>query len=549
MQEKTPAQDACTKGLTTQTSTSGQPSSPYKLVKPLALVIALSGCQAMTPQSDIADNQPTLTPEAEQQLTEQTVVVAEQQEEVQPDLPPDDLVVVIRDGLALDLDADNARIRAQLRWYSRNQAYFDRVLDRASPYLHYIVSETQRRGMPMEFALLPVVESAFDPFAYSFARAAGLWQFIPSTGRHYGLEQNWWYDGRRDVVAATDAALTFLQELHGQFNDWELALAAYNSGRGTVSNAIRRNKKAGKPTDFWALSLPRETSAYVPKMLAVGKIFRDPAKYNLTLKEIPNEPHFEKVDIGQQIDLARAASLAGMELDELYRLNPGFNRWATSPDGPHHLLIPVALADEFKTSLAELPMEQRLKWQRYDIRSGDSLIKIAKRFSTTVDLIQDINQIDGSRIVAGKTLLIPVPSAGSEDYTLTAEQRQLAKASRPRSGRSKVNYVVRSGDSFWDIARDHKVSVKSLAAWNSMAPKDTLRVGQKLVIWTEAKTQGRNGVVRKVNYRVRNGDNLSVIANRYGISVSDIRSWNTLNAKYLQPGDTLTLFVDVTRSR
>ncbi|MTI14653.1 LysM peptidoglycan-binding domain-containing protein [Sansalvadorimonas verongulae] len=543
MYDKTPTQDACSKGLF---------GHSLKLLTPVAFAVALSGCQSLSHVHTVEGGQQTT---ADTSLISDTqsadpAAVANSEEVapvVVPDLPPEDLVTVIREGLNLDLDADNPRIRAELRWYSRHQSYFNRVLKRSEPYLYYIVSEAQRRNIPMEIALLPVIESAFDPFAYSFARASGLWQFMPATGRHYGLEQNWWYDGRRDVVAATDAAYTYLEELNKQFNDWELALAAYNSGRGTVANAIKRNRKKGKPTDFWSLSLPRETSAYVPKLLAISKIVRNPEKYNIKLNTVPNEPYFKQVNIGQQIDLARAASLAEMKLDDLYRLNPAFNRWATNPDGPHTLLIPIEKADSFKESLDALPPEQRLKWQRYTISSGDSLILIAKRFSTSVDLIRDINQISGSRIVAGKTLLIPVPSKDSDNYSLTAEQRRLAKASRPVKGHNKIDYVVKSGDSFWDIAREYDVTVSKLTSWNSMTPRDTLRIGQKLVIWTTAAKQSSQGVVRKLTYRVRSGDNLSVIAYRYGVKVSDIRNWNNTLGKYLQPGDTLTLFVDVTR--
>ncbi len=525
-----------------------------RLIKPVALAVALSGCQTLV--SDVSPAKKDASASQKAPIDQQQATVADQKDQQQtkkPEVvqPPDDLIVVIREGLALDLGTDNPRIRAELRYYSRHQSYFNRVFTRATPYLHYIVSETQRRGIPMEIALLPIVESAFDPFAYSFARASGLWQFIPSTGRHYGLKQDWWYDGRRDVVSATDAALTYLEELNAQFDDWELALAAYNSGRGTVANAIRRNRKAGKPTDFWSLSLPRETSAYVPKLIAIGRIIQNPSAHNLTLKPVPNEPYFEQVDIGQQIDLARAAELAGMETEELYRLNPAFNRWATHPDGPHQLLLPLSHSTDFKEALALLPASERLKWRRYTIVSGDSLIRISKRFGTTVSMIREINQISGSTIRAGKTLLIPVPSESTDNYVLSADQRRLAKSSRSVKGRSKIDYVVQSGDSFWDIAREYDVSVKSLASWNSMTTRDTLRVGQKLVIWTKSSQPSKSGkgVVRKLSYTVRNGDNLSVIANRYRVNVSDIRNWNSLKKKYLQPGDKLTLFVDVTASR
>ncbi|OQX38807.1 MAG: lytic transglycosylase [Oceanospirillales bacterium LUC14_002_19_P2] len=448
-------------------------------------------------------------------------------------------------GLAMNLDQDDPRIRAELHYFRRHQGYFDRVINRASPYLYHIVGEVQERNMPMEMALLPVVESAYDPFAYSHGRAAGLWQFIPSTGRHYGLKQNWWYDGRRDILASTDAALDYLQELHEEFNDWELALAAYNAGRGTVASAIRKNRKKGKPTDFWSLNLPRETTAYVPRLIAISKIIRDSDTHNITVNTVANKPYFDVVETGQQIDLARAATLAKIDIDELYRLNPAFNRWATDPDGPHHLLVPVDKADHFRQVLANLPAERRLQWQRYTIRSGDSLLTISKRYQTSVNLIKEVNNLKSNTIVAGKALLIPVPSEDSEAYALSAEQRKLARQSRSVSGRQKMQYQVKPGDSFWLIAKQYDVNVRALAKWNSMAPTDTLRAGQQLVIWTEPG-KGNSGIIRKVNYQVRNGDNLSLIAGRFNVKVNQIKQWNTLPGKYLQPGQQLTLYVDVT---
>lgn len=448
-------------------------------------------------------------------------------------------------GLAMNLDQDNPRIRAELHYYRRHQHYFDRVIHRASPYLYHIVDKANQRNMPMEVALLPFVESAFDPFAYSHGRAAGLWQFIPSTGRHYGLKQNWWYDGRRDIIASTDAALNYLQELHKSFNDWELALAAYNAGRGTVASAIRRNKKSGKPTDFWSLNLPRETAAYVPKLIAISKIIRDSEIYNITLNNVSNEPYFAIVDTYQQIDLARAATLAEVDINELYRLNPAFNRWATDPDGPHRLLIPIDKVDHFRQVLNSLPADRRLQWQHYTIRSGDNLQTISNRFQTSVNLIREVNNLQSNIIVTGKALLIPVPSADNETYALSAEQRKLAKQNRSINGHQKIQYHVKSGDSFWLIAKRHNVKIRSLAKWNSMAPTDTLRAGQHLVIWTEPDTMS-SGIIRKIHYQVRNGDNLSLIAHRFNVKINQIRQWNTLPGKYIKPGQSLTLYVDVT---
>lgn len=463
----------------------------------------------------------------------------------------------IRDNFSFDLTLDNKRINQQLSWYVRHPQYMDRVIERSRPYLHHIVAEIKKRGMPMEFALLPIVESAFDPFAYSHGRAAGIWQFIPGTGKLFGLKQNWWYDGRRDIVASTDAALTYLEKLSKQFKgDWLLALASYNSGAGTVRKAIRRNKKRGMPTDFWALKLPRETRAYVPKLIALAKIVQQPYAHALVLPPVKNQAYFTQVDTHGQIDLAQAARLANIDIDLLYSLNPGFNRWATDPDGPHRLAVPIYAARDFSQALSELPKEERMQWVRYKIKSGDSLIKIAKKFSTTPQQLKSINNIRGTRIRAGKTLLIPQPLASADSYTHTSTARLEKNQNRNRRGKVKINYTVKSGDSFWSIAKAYNVNVRQLAKTNNMAPTDTLRKNQKIVIWAPkrapstlsiAANHSSKDVVRKVNYRVRSGDSLSRIASRFNVSVAQITKWNTLNKKkYLQPGQKITLFVDVT---
>jgi len=269
---------------------------------------------------------------------------------------------------------ENDRIQAEIDHYSKHPEYFARIQKNAAPYLYYIVNEVEKHNMPGEIALLPVVESAFRPFAYSHGRAAGLWQFIPSTGKYFGLKQTWWYDGRRDVVASTDAALTYLNRLSTRFDDdWLLALAAYNAGGGTISKAIKRNKSRGKKTDYWSLKIRKETHHYVPKLIAIAHILANAEQYNITLLPIPNEPYFEKVDITKQIDLARAAQLADISIDDIYQLNPATNQWATDPQGPHYLLVPVTQADTFKQKLSALPDSQRLRWQRHKVQSGETI--------------------------------------------------------------------------------------------------------------------------------------------------------------------------------
>lgn len=458
---------------------------------------------------------------------------------------------VYRKNTILDLNADNPRIKVQRDWYAKHQSYLDRVTQRAEPYLYYIIEESKKRGLPSELALLPIVESAYDPFAYSHGRAAGIWQFIPGTGRAFGLKQTWWYEGRRDIVAATDAAMNYLESLNNQFDgDWMLALASYNSGAGTVRNAIRKNKRLGKPTDFWSLDLPKETRAYVPKLVAIAQLFDNPEKYGITLIDYPYQPFFESIDIGAQLDLALAAKMAEMSINELYRLNPGFNRWATDPDGPHRLLVPVEKAQIMRDAVAKLPPNKRVEWARYTIKPGDSILSISSKHNITPELLKQVNQLHSNTIRAGKTLLIPQSSEPLNHYSLSADQRLETKQNRSVSGKNKIMHTVQSGESFWSISRHYGVDHRSLAKWNSMAPTDTLSTGKKLVVWTKQPQQVATGMkdqrMRKIRYRARSGDSYAGIAGKFNVSLGQLKQWNKIDTrKYLQPGDMLTLYVDV----
>ena len=449
----------------------------------------------------------------------------------------------------------NTRVEPHDAWYRKHTEYMQRVTNRSSRYYHYVLHEVLAADMPAEIALLPIVESGFDTFAYSHGRAAGAWQFIPSTGRLFGLQQTWWYDGRRDVVASTAAAIKYLKQLHGMFDgDWLLAIAAYNGGPGTVSKAIRANKKQGKPTDFWSLSLPTETMHYVPKLLGLSKVVADHAGTD-KLTTVANEPYFAIVETGSQIDLAQAAELADISVDEIYRLNSGFNQWATDPEGPHRLLIPIANADQFKQGLANLDPQQRVAWQRYIIQPGDSLLKLSKRYHVSVDLIRSLNNLQGNTIIAGKPLMIPVASKNAEAYTLSAAQRVLKRQQQLSAthASNRIEHKVVSGESLWTIAKKYKVTVKQIANWNKIGTKSLLQIDQKLNIWPRVPSSklnsGSRQVVKKLTYKVRNGDNLSMIAWRFNISVKDIQRWNSDLKKYLQPGQQLTLYVDVTKTR
>lgn len=392
-------------------------------------------------------------------------------------------------------DIDHKRIDQQLNWYLAHPTYLTRIQQRAEPYLFFILEEIEKQKVPGEIALLPAIESAFKPEAYSRSHAAGLWQFIPSTGRLFGLKQTEWYDGRRDIIASTQAAVSYLKQLSQEFDgDWFKALASYNAGKGNIRKAIRKNKHKGLPSDYWSLSLRKETMDYVPRLLAIAKIFANPDKYHLKLEKIPNEPHFEMVHLDSQIDLSKAAELAQLPLDDFLKLNPAFNRWSTSPHGPHRLLLPKHKADIFKKNLAKLPENLRLRWIRHTVKEGESLSFIAKKHNASIESIKKHNNLTSNRIIPGKQLLIPASD----------RPRSIANLSKTRF------YRVKKGDSFWKIARRFSISQRDLARWNQLSLRQPLRPGQKLRIRTRARQSYLRA--KKRLYTVKKGDSLFLIS-------------------------------------
>jgi membrane-bound lytic murein transglycosylase D len=497
----------------------------------------LVGCQSLNEQTATMPTTDVEPPIIVDPITPQTQV-------------PQPIVITdvwqrIRLGLTLPIP-DQKLVNQYRNWYIKHPQHLARVSERAQPFMYHIVEEIEKRGLPVELALLPIVESAFDPFAYSHGAASGLWQFTSPMARHFGLQMNWWYDGRRDVPAATTAALDMMEYLYQKTHqNWLYAIAAYNTGEGRVLNAVKRNQRDEKATDFWSLELPRETERYVPQLLALADVISHAQEYGIGLFPIKNQPQLRVVNVGSQIDLALAAEMAGMTLTQLHALNPGFNQWATAPDGPHTLVLPIDRADIFETALLDSQDEDRLKWQRYKIKSGDSLGIIAKRFHTTPSALRAVNDIKSNTIIAGKYLLIPISAKDPSKYLLSADQRLRQQQTSGKG--QKLHYTVQSGDSFWKIAKQYKVKVASLAKWNGMAPKDPLQLGQKLVIWQKADS---NSVTRTVNYTVRSGDSLAKIASKFKVSVNQLVQWNGLSKRqYLQPGQKLTLYVDVTGSR
>jgi membrane-bound lytic murein transglycosylase D len=452
-----------------------------------------------------------------------------------------DLFDRIRHGFAMS-DVTHPSIDAAQNWFARHPEYLDRTFQRGERYLHHIVTQIEARGMPLELALLPIVESAFNPVAYSRARASGLWQFVPATGRYYGLKQNWYYDGRRDVVQATRAALDYLSFLVKEFDgDWLLAVAAYNAGEATVRRAIAKNLAADKPTDFFSLSLPRETRAYVPKLLAMRRIVADPGAHDLAFAPIANAPYFTEVAVAAQIDLNVAADLACISKEELLALNPAFNKWVTDPDGPHTLLVPVERASQLIEGLAALPPEKRVRVVYHQVRPNETLGAIAYRYGVSVAALSSANRIRNSMIHPGQDLLITAaPRGASEPRADTAPL-----ATRP--AQAGGSYRVRSGDSLWSIARAHGVSTHSLADSNGLELEGTVQVGRVLNIPPATRLAANDPAATSpaiLTYVVRAGDTVSRVASRFSVSIAQVLSWNRLRANHvLMPGQRLVLHV------
>lgn len=346
------------------------------------------------------------------------------------------------------------RVQNRVDWYLKHPNYMETITKRAEPFLYYIVNEVERRGLPIELALMPLIESDFDTSAYSHKHASGLWQLTPLIAKHYGVKIGPWYDGRQDVIDATNAALDFLTYLHKRFDgNWYHAIAAYNTGEGRVARAIRNNQKQGKSTDFFHLKLPRQTRHYVPKLLAAAQLLREE---QMAFPKIANQPTIDVIDMRHGVILDDKKKWAQLEV-----LNPGYTRFPALLDGPKHLVLRKGESKNWQDYVANLPEMPSEQWQKYTIRRGDSLSVIAQRHSITVSQLKSFNQLKSSRIRAGDTLMLPI---------LADKQ---------------IEYKVKSGDSLWRIARHFDVTVSKIKQWNSLS-KDVLRIGDKLTIFLAA---------------------------------------------------------------
>ncbi len=401
---------------------------------------------------------------------------------------PDSLWKRIRNGFALP-EIDSQLVARHEAWFLNHPDYFQRMIERSRLYLYFIVEEIDKRNMPMEVALLPMIESAYNPVAYSRARAVGIWQFMPSTGKRYGLQQNWWYDGRRDVLTATRAALDYLEKLHEEFGDWQLALAAYNWGENGVSRAIANNRAKRKPTAYQNLRMPRETRNYLPKLQAVRNIITNPALLTFPLEDIPNQPYFTAVSTPEYIDLQVAAQLAEMSVDDFRSLNPGHTRPVIMSNGSHTLLLPIDKAGIFSANLKGYD-QPLVSWQTYTLKKNESPDSVAAKFGITLAHLREINGINRHVAVrAGRSLLVPMnedANASNLDETWNSPEFQAPEDLYA----NRVVYRVRNGDSLYLIALKHRVTVAALKEWNHLSG-NLLRTGQRLTIYSSPRIARR----------------------------------------------------------
>jgi membrane-bound lytic murein transglycosylase D len=427
-------------------------------------------------------------------------------------------------------------------WYSDHPEYMGRIFKRAQPWIYHITNEIEQRELPGELALLPIVESAYDPFAYSRGRALGAWQFIASTGKHYGLNQNWWYDGRRDVWASTDAALTYLDTMAVMFDgDWLLALAGYNSGENRVARQVKKNRAAGKPADFWNLKLPRETRAYVPKLLGLACLFKYPEQYDFEIPKTPNQQVIAAVDIGQQADLVLVSQMADVPIDILFTLNPGYNRWATSPDGPYRIVLPVEGADLLQAKLEQVDASTLMRWDQVVVQNGDSLSKISARHDVPVSVLRSSNNLNGDMIRAGQKLRLPRDDQLMVDPLYAQAAMELQNLQSGLIAADQITHKVRRGESLSVIAKRYKVSVKDLQRWNNISDPRKLRAGATITVFHQPAQQpsATSGSVKHV---VRRGDSLWSIARKYNVRVNDLKNWNDLGSdSVIQPGQSIKI--------
>ncbi len=483
----------------------------------------------------------------------------------------------IANDFTLSRYSDTPEVKEQIRWYQNHPKELSNIASQAAPYLYYVHQEVKDKGLPGELALLPIIESSYDPFAYSHVGAAGLWQMMPGTGSDLGLKHSYWFDGRRDVVSSTQAALSYLSYLDNFFDDnWLLAIAAYNSGPGTVLNASKENKGHQHNTQFWSLHLPAATEEYVPRLLAIAAIIRNPEKYGVHLPDIPNEPYFAKVNIDKPMQLSEVAQLSNMSLDDVYSLNPGYNHLKTSPEGPSHLLIPVEKVQTFKDNMdaqgttikVQMPSPSKDKDTTapkdtevspsqntvitYRVHTGDTLNKIATHNHVSLKDLQAWNHLTAKSVLhKNQTLSLNDPNTISDtskaDTAIadpstadtTKSDKASAQAATTDSAKSDITLAeVLSTDSSKSDATSTDPSTTDSSKSKAQDTAATADAAQKPSL-AETEHSKKIAAAIATSYKVKSGDTLSSIAKKHKVSVDSLRHYNHLKSDHLKLGQVI----------
>ena len=447
------------------------------------------------------------------------------------------------DNFALPNCDDQKSSRNWANWYADHDEYMARVMKRAQPWIYFITEELEARGMPGELALLPIVESAYDPFAYSSGRALGTWQFIAGTGKQYGLKQDWWYDGRRDVWSSTHAALDYLEHLNKKFDgDWLLALAGYNSGENRVERRVKKNLDNGKPADFWNIRLPKETKGYVPKLLGLSCLFQNPASYGFEFPQAVNRAVITAVEMEAQSDLVLISQFSEVSIDVLFGLNPGFSRWATSPTGPWRIVLPIEGAEKLENYLLSDASPTLMKWDQVLVENGDTLSGLAARHHVPVSVLRSTNDLKSDMIRVGQKLRLPRDEQMLVDPLYVAAASELQQLQSGLIASERVTHKVRPGESLSVIARRYKVSVRELQSWNGISDPRKLRAGKTLTLFQSpapAAVTARSGTIK---HTVQRGDSLWSISRHYKVKLNDLIRWNDLSKNaVIQPGQSIKI--------
>ena len=477
----------------------------------------------------------------------------------------DNLWDVLRDEFTLPHYENYPAVQDKIDWYMNNQDFLIRSVNRASPYLYYILQQVKKRHLPAELVLLPIIESGYNPFSMSPVGAAGIWQLMPATANDLGVRQDWWYDGRRDVITSTRAALNHLAYLQRVYDgNWLLALAAYDTGEGNLRNAILKNIRSGRDTDFWSLPVAAETRNYVPSLLAVAVIISHPEQYPIYFPPVRNAPYLAQIDIGSQVNLKQAAVFAGISFKKIKQLNPGYNRPLTPNKGQFKLVLPIERVEQFTENLVRSPLNTQINWVHYRFNTGDTLLSVAKKFNTTPEAILKLNQLSKNAIRRHMVLLIPTDkekkARDTKNTGLVATQpydRAKRTGSTTATSVAAIKalsnytlqpgdtvYMVRSSDTLHGIAKRFHVAPDILRAANKLSPTRRLLPGKQLIIPTHVSLSANNQDGLQPGdtiYMVRKGDTIENIANKFHTSPASIRLSNLINGNALQEGERIVV--------